>query len=96
MDLKQDSIYFSPEMESVVDIKESVKDLGIHVDENLTYRCQRQKALSKVVQKQGWAHRTFSTRTSPFLKTIWNSLLQPHLDYGSVLVAPHTKFEKLA
>ena len=28
------------------------------------------------------------------MKITWNSLIQPHLDYGSVLVAPTTKGEK--
>ena len=70
--------------------------LGIQVNDNLNYKTQRQKALTKVVRKLGWVRRTFSTRLTSFLKLIWNSLLQPHLDYGSVLVAPHTKGEKLA
>ena len=73
-----------------------MKDLGIQDDDNLNYKTQRQKAFTKVLRKLGWVRRTFSTRSTSFLKVIWNSLLQPHLDYGSVLVAPHTKGEKLA
>ena len=95
-DLKQDTIYFLPGMDGIIEVEECVKDLGIQVDHNLTYKTHRQKALTKVVKKLGWIRRTFSTRTTSFLKTIWNSLLQPNLDYGSVLVAPHTKGEKLA
>ena len=95
-ELKQDTVYFSPEMDGIIEVKEVVKDLGKQVDHNLSYKVDRQKALTKVVKKLGWIRRTFSTRTTSFLKIIWNSLLQPNLDYGSVLVAPHSKGEKLA
>ena len=91
-DLKNCTEYFSPDMEYVVESKESVKDLGIHVDHKMTYRVQRQKSLTKVVQKLGWIRRMFVTRSTSFLKTIWNSLCQPHIDYGSVIVTPPTKY----
>ena len=32
--------------------------------------------------------RTFYNRSVPFLKTLWNSLLQPHLDYACLLWSP--------
>ena len=79
-----------------IERKNAVKDLGVMVDESLTYKVHRQKAAKKVVQKLGWVRRTFATRTIPFLKTIWTSLLQPTLDYGSVLTAPYLKCERKA
>ena len=42
----------------------------------------------------GWIKQTFSKRYVAFLKMAWNSLLQPHLDYGLVLVCPFLKGEK--
>ena len=36
-DLKMDTVYFSPGMYGVVEVKKQVKDLGIYVDENLSY-----------------------------------------------------------
>ena len=95
-DLKNETYYFSPNMENVVEEKDWVKDLGILIDNQLTYRIHRQEAIRKVTQKTGWVKRTFYNRTVPFLKTIWNSLLQPHLDYGSVITAPYYKNEILA
>ena len=41
----------------------------------------------------GWVKRTFFNHSIPFLKTIWNSLLQPNLDYCSVLTAHVLKCE---
>ena len=65
-----------------------MKDLGIIVDQDLSFKPQRQKALSKCWKKIGWITRTFATRSISFLKTVWTSLVQPHLDYGSIMAAP--------
>ena len=50
--------------------------------------------MKKVWQKLGWVKRTFSTRSMSSLKNTWNSLIQLHIDYGSVLVCPFSKGEK--
>ena len=56
-----------------------------------------QRALSKTRQKVGWITRTFMNREVKFLRTLWNSLAQPHMDYGSILWAPvRNKTELLA
>ena len=96
-DLKEDTLLFSPDYTDVIERKEAIKDLGIYIDQNLDFKVQRQKALAKTWQKLGWVKRTFSTRTVPFLKTIWNSLIQPHIDYGSIIWAPvSNKGDRLA
>ena len=94
--IKDESIYYSPGMEGLIEIKDKVKDLGIYVDSNVNYKYHRQLSISKIMKKMGWIKRTFSNRSIPFLKTLWNSLLQPYQDYGSVLTSPFTKCEKLA
>ena len=57
------------------------------VDDKLSYNDQTMKAINKARQKLGWILRTFRTRSVMFLRTLWNSLVQPHLDYCSVLWA---------
>ena len=94
--LKEENPLFSPS-HVIIERKETVKDLGITVDQDLSFRPQRQKALSKCWKKIGWITRTFATRSISFLKTLWTSLVQPHLDYGSIMVAPVSlKCDKLA
>ena len=44
-------------------------------------------AISKANKKLGWVLRTFRTRSIEFLRKLWNSLVQTHLDYCSVLWA---------
>ena len=41
----------------------------------------------KLRQKAGWIQRTFSCKHGWFLRHMWNSLTQPHLDYCSQLWA---------
>ena len=96
VNIKEETFYFSPNMNSIIEEKEVVKDLGVLVDNKLTYKAHRQKAIGKVVKLTGWIRRTFFNRSIPFLKTLWNSLLQPHLDYCSVLTAPSSKSEMMA
>ena len=42
-------------------------------------------AIMKSNKKMSWIFRTFSTRKIDFLRKIWKSLVQCHLDYGSTL-----------
>ena len=68
--------------------KQYVKDLGILVDRKVTFSDQMRKAISKTNQKAGWILRTFTSREVEFLRILWRSLCQPHLDYCSVLWSP--------
>ena len=72
----------------LIEDKEKVKDLGIVVDVNLKYRTQMDNALNKANKKASWVFRTFTTRNVGFLKKLWKSAIQCHLDYGSILWAP--------
>ena len=83
-------------MNSVIEEKDYVKDLGVLVDNELSYKAHRQKAIGKVMKLSGWVRRTFFNRSIPFLKVLWNSLLQPHLDYCSILTALYLKSEVMA
>ena len=91
--IKEDSYYFLPGRNNIIEEKEYVKDLGVLVDNQLTYREHRQKAIGKIAKMTGWIKRIFFNHSVPFLKTLWNSLLQPHLDYCLVLTAPNLKCE---
>ena len=74
--------------QKVIKTKDSIKGLGIMADTSLRYKDQIQKAIGKANKKAGWVLRTFSTRKTVFMRKMWKSLIQCHLDYGSVLWAP--------
>lgn len=48
----------------------------------------------KTTQITGWVLRTFASRDRNTMKTLWNCLIQPHLDYCSQLWAPNKSSEQ--
>ena len=44
-------------------------------------------------QKSGWVCRTFKSREKFFMKHMWKSLIQPHIDYCSQLYMPINQVE---
>ena len=46
------------------------------------------KVCSKVNQKSGWILRTFACRSTYFMKMMWKTLVQGHIDYCSQLYQP--------
>ena len=88
-EIKENTVIFSPDYGEVVEAKPVIKDLGILVDDCVNYESQLYKAVSKTKQKAGWVLRTFSSRYVEFLRTMWRSLVQCHLDYGNILWAPY-------
>ena len=83
--LKDDTLLFSENLEQVVVESEHVKDLGVLIDKDLSYKPQREAAIVKANRKAGWVLRTFRTRDPEFVTRTWCSLILPHLDYCSLL-----------
>ena len=83
--LKEDTLYFTPEYANIIERKETVRDLGVMLDEDLTFKSHLDKIHKTVTMKIGWTLRSFHSRDSTIMKTIWKSLIQPYLDYGSPL-----------
>ena len=86
--LKEETIYFSGDMDEVIEEKESTKDLGVIMQNDATSTEHIEKVCSKVRHKSGWMFRTFYSRKGWFLRHMWNSLIQCHIDYCSQLWAP--------
>ena len=71
--------------------KEDVKDLGVTMSNNGTFRKHIQNVITEARSQAAWILRTFATRdTSPML-TLWKSLVQCKLDYCSQLWNPTEK-----
>lgn len=87
-ELKDNTIYFTGEMQDVITQVNQCRDLGIIMQDDASFNLQQEKVAKKVRQKCGWVLRTFYSRNQKFLKHMWTSLVQPHLDYCSQLWAP--------
>ena len=87
-DLKNETEYFSGNYEEIIERKDSIRDLGVQLTDNGAFEEHIEKVCKKVRQKSGWLFRTFYSRDTQFLKQLFKSLIQPHIDYCSQLWAP--------
>ena len=86
--MKESISYFSGEMDDIIEEMEEVRDLGVIMQNDASFTNQIEKASKKARQKAGWVQRSFYCRQGWFLRHMWNTLVQPHLDYCSQLWAP--------
>ena len=86
--LKNETEYFSGNYEEIIERKDSVRDLGVQLTDNGAFEEHIDKVCKKVRQKSGWLFRTFYSRNTLFLRQLFKSLVQPHIDYCSQLWAP--------
>ena len=84
-ELKNDYLYMTPNNDDYIQEIETVKDLGILIDSDLKFTSHVTSVIKKVKQRSGWIFRNFTSRNHTILKTMWKSIIQPHLDYCSPL-----------
>ena len=87
-DLINSTVYFSGNYDELITQVDTCRDLGVEMSADMTFTSQINKAVSKASQKAGWILRTFRDRSPGLLRQLWRSLVEPHLDYCSVLWQP--------
>ena len=87
--IKEETVYFTEEMKEIIEQVNSTKDLGVIVTDDAKFDAHIDSMCEKVRQRSGWVLRTFYTRSLYFVKTIFKSLIQPHINYCSQLWMPH-------
>ena len=87
-ELKNNTEYFSGVYDEIIERFNSVRDLGVQLSDDASFNEQIEKVVKKARQKSGWVFRTFYCRRPDFLKQIFKSLVQPHIDYCSQLWMP--------
>ena len=98
--LKEETEYFTGNYDEIIERFSTLRDLGIQMSEDATFSEHIDNICRKVRQKCGWICRTFYTRNPQFMRHMFNSLVQPHIDYCSQLWMPQEgqqleKIEKL-
>ena len=84
-ELKNNTDYFSGNYEEVIERFDSIRDLGVQMSDDASFNEQIEKVCKKSRQKSGWIFRTFYCRRPDFLKQMFKTLVQPHIDYCSQL-----------
>ena len=69
----------------VVEKVKKFKFLGITLDENMTWTAHKQKVASKMAYSIGIMKRLKKCMPMSVMKTLYNSLIVPHLTYGLIL-----------
>jgi len=94
-DLKNSTEYFTEDMENIIEQFSSLRDLGIILSDDGIFNSHIDKVVKTVRQKSGWIIRTFKSRRTQFLKQLWKTLLQCHVDYCSQLWKPGQQQEMM-
>ena len=87
-DLKNETLYFTEQMEDVIPEFETLKDLGVHMNNCANWSTNVMNVTKKSRQKMGWIFRSFHSRNSQFMKHMFKTLVTPHIDYNSQLWMP--------
>ena len=87
-DLKENTLYFTANMEEIIQQYSSLRDLGFIMTDNGRFEEHIDKVTRTVRQKVGWVLRTLYTRRSDIMKQLWKTLIQCHIDYCSQLYMP--------
>ena len=85
-DLKNSTAYFTPDYEDVIEEKDTLRDLGIMITNDGKFSSHVEHVCSKVKQKSGWITRTFQCRKTWFMKFMWKTLVQCHIDYKIIRI----------
>ena len=94
-DLKNDTLYFTENTENIVERQETIRDLGVMMSDDASFKDHIDKVMKKVRQKTGWVLRTFYSRKTMLMKTLFKTLILPHVDYCSQLWMPVKTMEIL-
>lgn len=89
-ELKTDTMYFTEQMQDVIQQFSSLRDLGIIMSDDCKFEEHLDKVAKTVRRKIGWILRTFVTRRTDIMKQLWKTLVQCHIDFCSQLYKPGT------
>ena len=86
--IKNDTLYFTENTQDVIERFGTLRNLGVIMSETATFDAQFDDVSKKVRQKIGWVLRTFYCRKQHFMKSIYKTIISPHIDYCSQLWMP--------
>ena len=90
-DAAPDILYLAPDG-GPIEEKGTLRDLGVRISTDLTFRVQIAMTVQAGSSMAGWALRTFRGRGKYLMLTILRTLIQPRLDYCSQLWSTRNQF----
>ena len=86
-DRDPDILYMAPDG-GPIEEKDSLRDLGVMINTDLTFSGQIYKVVESGRRMAGWVLRTFRRQGKQLMLTLLRTLVQPRLDYCSQLWSP--------
>ena len=86
--LKNETMYLTEDSSHIIERFETLRDLGVILTDEATFEAHIEHVVKKVRQKTGWVLRTFFTRRTEFMKSIFKTLIVQRIDYCSQLWIP--------
>ena len=87
----QSRIEYKSNTGSVITQKETVRDLGVLMSSDGSFKDHIQHTIAEAKKQCSWILRTFKTRESTLMITLWKSLIQCKIEYCSQLWCPVKK-----
>ena len=82
------NVYINPEY-NIISPSSNVLDLGLYIYSNCTFDFHVANVYKRCSNLTGWILRTFSTRETTTMMTLFKSLVLSRLDYASQLWSAH-------
>ena len=82
------NVYINPEY-NIISPSSNVLDLGVYMSSNCTFDFHVASVYKRCSNLTGWILRTFNTRETITMMTLFKSLVLSRLDYASQLWSPH-------
>ena len=73
----------------ILETSDQQKDLGILVDNKLKFHSHAAAAAKKANQVLGVIKKSYTTRDTYTIKTLYTAMVRPHLEYGNVVWGPN-------
>ena len=77
--------------DNILESKLELKDLGVIVDNHLTFSIHIAVKVNKANQIMGLIRRTFVFVNKHNFNLLYKSLVRPHIEYGNIVVSPFQK-----
>ena len=74
-----------------IEEKSHLRDLGVEIGNDCNFNVHIENTISAANKQVGWALRSFSRRSKFVMLTLWKTIIQPKLDYYSVLWSPNNQ-----
>ena len=87
---KDSNVYVGPDL-NLINASKTVKDLGVTMSNDCMFDQHIHNVVKRSLQLCGWILRTFQTRSSLLMLTLFKSIVLSRIDYGSQLWSPSKK-----